>query len=92
MTGYCHEDDTDHEGFLDSLKVSGNRPVWVMPDEDAVIYSSDLLGDNNLDVLKAFPVKGRDGHIAELGRAGFSVRQIARLTGIGKRSFQRVSA
>ena len=73
------------------LEVSGNRPVRVMPDEDAAIYASDLLGGIKLDTLKAFPVKERDGCIAELRRAGFSVRQIARLTGIGKGSIQRVS-
>ena len=73
------------------LEVSGNRPVRAMPDEDAVMYASDVLGGIKLDVLKSLPVEERNGHIAELRRAGFSIRQIARLTGIGKGSIQRVS-
>lgn len=73
------------------LEVSGNRPVRAMPDEDAAIYASNLLGGISLDALKALPAAERDGHVAELRRAGFSIRQIVRLTGIGKGSIQRVS-
>ena len=74
------------------LEVHGNRPVRAMPDEDAMMYANNLLGDIKLDALKALPIKERNSYIAELRRAGFSVRQIARLTGIGKGSIQRVLA
>ena len=73
------------------LEVGGGHPVKAMPDEDAVIYASNLLGGIKLDALKTLPTKERDGYLVELKRAGFSIRQIARLTGIGRGPIQRAS-
>ena len=74
------------------LEVSKNRPINVMPDEDAAMFARDLLGGIRLDALKTLPVKDRDSYLAKLKRAGFSIRQIARLTGIGRGPIQRAAA
>ena len=73
------------------LDISRRRPAWALSDEDAVIYASDLLGGIGLDTLKALPTKERDRHLAELKHGGLSIRQIARLTGIGRGPIQRAS-
>ena len=71
------------------LDVGEGRPVRALPDEEALVLAQDLLGSVRLDTLKNLPVGERNTHLAALKRAGFSGRQIARLTGIGRGPIQR---
>ena len=71
------------------LDVGEERPIRALPDEEALVLAQDLLGGVKLDLLKALPVGERNGYLGVLKRMGFSVRQIARLTGIGRGPIQR---
>ena len=71
------------------LDVGEGHPIRVLPDEEALVLAQDLLGGVRLDALKTLPVGERNGYLGVLKRAGFSVRQIARLTGIGRGPIQR---
>lgn len=62
-----------------------------MPDERAVEIAQEVLGETSLDDLKALPVTERNEKIVALKQAGLSIRQIARITGIGRGSIQRAS-
>lgn len=76
-------------GEASCLDVGDGRPVRALPDAEALVLAQSLLGGVELDSLKTLPVRERNGHLGVLKRAGFSVRQIARLTGIGRGSIQR---
>jgi len=60
-----------------------------MPDEDALAVAEGVVGKRGLEGLKAMPKDERDGCLVKLSRAGLSVRQIERLTGIGRGIVQR---
>ncbi|MDO4404594.1 MAG: transposase [Atopobiaceae bacterium] len=71
------------------LDAPDGRPARMLPDDEALDYARGVLGGVELDGLKALPVDERNAHLAKLKRAGFSVRQIARLTGIGRYPIQQ---
>ena len=62
-----------------------------MQDEDAIALAKEVLGELRLSEVKALDRKIRDSAIRTLLAAGFSVRQVERLTGIGRGIVQRVS-
>ncbi len=71
------------------LDVGEGRSARLLPDGEALALAQDLLGGVRPDALKSLSVGERNGHLRVLKRAGFSVRQIARLTGIGRGPIQR---
>ena len=62
-----------------------------MSDEDAIALAEEVLGDLRLAELKALDRASRDAAVRSLLAAGFSVRQVERLTGIGRGVVQRIS-
>lgn len=81
-----------HETLVEEgscLDVGEGRPVRVLSDEETLVLAQDLLGGVRPDALKALPIGERNGQLRVLKHAGFSIRQIARLTGIGRGPIQR---
>lgn len=76
-------------GATDCLDVSERRPIRTLSDEEALSCAQEVLEGIRLDALKTLPVKERDVYILQLKQAGFSIRQIGRLTGIGRGPIQR---
>ena len=62
-----------------------------MPDSEAAQIARDLLGSGVLVELKGLPAEERDEGIRELVRNKLSVRQIERITGIGRNTVFRAS-
>ena len=62
-----------------------------MPDKVAIRVAEDVLVGIGLDELKSLDRKVRDNSIRNLLVAGLSVRQVERLTGIGRGVVQRIS-
>lgn len=60
-----------------------------MSDRAAVLIAESVLREVQLSDLKAMPREARDAAISDLLDAGLSIRQIARLTGIGRGIIQR---
>ena len=75
-----------------SGKVSGDAAQRVvLSDEMARAMAEGILGPNALEGLKGLEREARDGAIALLKGKGLSVRQIERLTGIGRGIVQRAT-
>ena len=58
-------------------------------DDEAVVYAQQLLGVDSVTDIAALPKSMRDKCLACLKQNGFSISQIARLTGIGRNIVQR---
>ena len=59
-------------------------------DGDMISVATAALGDGKLDEIKALPIPERNEKLALLRGTGLSVRQIARMTGIGKTTISQV--
>ena len=79
-------DGSEVTGCLDYAE-TGN-PRLVLPDERALAFARDLLGIEPGD-LKSLPKRTRDGMLAKLKENGFSVRQVERITGVGRNTVAR---
>ncbi len=55
-----------------------------MPDEDAIAFADTLLGDGAIEKVKGWERAKRDDALRKLIEAGLSIRQIERLTGVGR--------
>lgn len=55
-----------------------------IPDEDAKEAASAAIWPEPLDGLKTLPSEKRATHLRRLGEAGLSIKQIGRLTGLGR--------
>ena len=74
----------------DVLDVDGPRSATrAMPDSAALRLAQDILGELGVSELKGLERTRRNEWLALLGKAGLSVRQIERLTGIGRGSIER---
>ena len=62
-----------------------------MPDEMAIKLAEDVIGEMDLANLKIFDVKTRNAYLKKLRQAGLSVRQLERLTGIGRGAIEKAS-
>ena len=60
------------------------------PDERAAEMAREVLGDMPPSGLKALEVRERNEHLIRLKGLGLTIRQIERLTGIGRGTIQRV--
>ena len=87
-------------GFLSFHETMGSEPALAdvgaartqttaMPDQDAIAIADDALLGARLSDLKTMPKDERDTALRDLLDAGLSVRQIVRLTGIGRGIVQR---
>lgn len=70
---------------------SGRNRTRAMPDSTAISIAEAVLGVGRLENLKALPLEERNEGIRRLKTEGLTVRQIERLTGIGRNAIQRVS-
>lgn len=52
--------------------------------EDALAVARSLVGFDDLHIIGTFSVKVRNGFLAKLREGGFSIREIERMTGIGR--------
>ena len=59
-----------------------------LPDADAIVVAQETIGVP-IDALKTLPVDKRNAHLRSLKAAGLSVRQIERLSGIGRNTVYR---
>lgn len=68
---------------------SGRSRTRAMPDGVARSIAEQVLGEGFLDGLKELPVEEREPSLRLLKESGLTVRQIERLTGIGRGTIQR---
>lgn len=68
---------------------SGRNETRPMPDEIAREIADSVLGDGRLEGLKEAPINERRESLRLLKKSGLTVRQIERLTGIGRNTVQR---
>lgn len=61
-----------------------------MRDEDAILLATEVLGGARLADVKALPRDARNDALGKLLKAGLSIRQIERLTGIGRGVIQSI--
>lgn len=74
----------------DCLDVSsGRNATHAMPDEIAMMIADEVLGIESVTHLKELPLNERNEDIRALKSNGLTVRQIERLTGIGRGAVQR---
>ena len=73
-----------------SLEPGHSKRSRFSTDDEAIARAKELTGCTQLSQIAAAEKRDRDAMIALLKENGFSVRQIARLTGIGKGVVQRV--
>ncbi len=69
--------------------VARQNRIRSLPDEKAAAYAQKLLGGTKLDEVKRLTRAERDICLVLLKLSGFSIRRIARLTGIGRGTIQR---
>lgn len=61
-----------------------------MNDDEALVFAKSLLGEDAVPRLRELDKPVRDGKLRELRDGGLSIRQIERLTGIGRGIINRV--
>ena len=85
-----HKDWNNDAGCLDvdALR-NATRP---MSDEDAIEYAQSAVGGIRLAEIKTLEVEERNACLRRLRQAGLSIRQIERLTGIGRGTVAKVSS
>ena len=69
--------------------IEGRSATRAMPDECAADIAREVLDGEDLDGLKALEPQARDAYLARLKQAGLTIRQIERLTGVGRGTVQR---
>ncbi len=60
-----------------------------IPDEDAIEAAAAAIWPISLDSLKAMPPESRSNPLRSLSEAGLSVKQIGRLTGLGRYAIEK---
>ncbi|MDD2421329.1 MAG: transposase [Heliobacteriaceae bacterium] len=60
-----------------------------LSDEDAINLIKELSNTNNVLVLQQMDKNERDGIIRKLKKTGFSIRQLVRITGLGRRIIEK---
>ena len=58
--------------------------------QDSIVLAKKILGIENLFDVKLYDAKARNEALRKLRNEGFTVRQIERLTGIGRGVIQRI--
>ena len=77
-------------GSVECMDVDQIRTATkAMPDEMALRLAADVLNGTPIDSIKALPRRERDEALAKLKRARLTIRQIERLTGIGRNTIVR---
>ena len=77
-----HSEDSESDSVMD---VDGKRSrTRAMPDELALAVAADVLGKVKVDDVKRLGADKRNALLRKLKQVGLSVRQIQRLTGIGR--------
>ena len=86
-----HEAAPVDQGMVELRSYGGKTSTKraVMPDSEAVSFARRLYGDDFASSIAAMPKAERDAAVARLRGAGLSIRQIERLTGIGRNIIQR---
>lgn len=79
-----HEDESNAGECLDVTSPNSRGRTRAMPDDVARETAAGVLDDVGLDDLKSLPRSVRNEYIRRLKGAGLSIRQIERLTGIGR--------
>jgi len=80
-----------HAASVDALDVDLPRSATrSMADERAIAMAEEVLGGKPLAELKGLPRSERNAGLRELLAAGLSIRQIERLTGIGRGVIQHL--
>ena len=86
-----HQDAADHQEILDL--VSDGEGVAIrrstIPDGEAVELAKTMFGDEFANAIASMPKADRDAAIRRLKGCGLSIRQIERLTGIGRGIIQK---
>ncbi len=82
-----HADERNATPCLDVF--TGRSKTRGMPDSIAAEIAEDVLGVSYLEDMKSLPIDERNASIHRLKNEGLTVRQIERLTGIGRNSVQR---
>ena len=85
-----HGQPHDEPNCLDADKGEASALVRKVADECIIATARDVLGEVNAQDLKTLPIQQRNACLRMLKEAGLSVRQIERLTGIGRNIVQRV--
>lgn len=82
------------DGPLDNEAQSRYEPITGrdMTDEAVMRAANWLLSPVKASELKAMPPKRRNGALSRLREAGISIRQIARITGIGESTISRATS
>lgn len=83
------DDEWEMEVTIDDGAVIPKRRA--IPDSEAIRFAKDEFGATFADTITSLPSKERNAVIKRLRRYGMSVRQIERLTGIGRGIIQRIS-
>ena len=86
-----HQDATDHQEILDLVPDGESVAIRrsVIPDGAAVELAKSMFGDEFANAIASKPKTERDAAIRRLKSCGLSVRQIERLTGIGRGIIQK---
>ena len=83
------------EGFVEFSEARGSPYMHLrrkrVPDEEARELARAVLGDVDPAHVKTLPRTQRDHHLRNLRSAGLSVRQVERLTGIGRWTITNVT-
>ncbi len=82
------DDEWEMEVTIDSDAIIPKQRI--IPDSEAIRFAKDAFGISFADTIASLPLKERNGAIKRLRRYGMSVRQVERLTGIGRGIIQRV--
>ncbi len=81
-----------HAAEAQAMDVDAPRsPTRSMPDGDAIALAEDILEGRGLGEVKALPRSERNFVLRKLLDAGLSIRQIERLTGVGRGVVQSVT-
>ena len=81
-------------GFCEYVNDAAAAPYYPrtsvrVPDEDAIEAAAAAIWPERLDGLKTMSPEARATHLRRLGEAGLSVRQIGRLTGLGRYAIEK---
>ncbi len=85
-----HQADSNAVGCLDVDPV--RMATKAMPDGEALKLAADVLGGRPIDSVKSLARRERDEDLVKLKLVGLTIRQIERLTGIGRNTIARAHA
>lgn len=79
-------------GVQPAVFLTADGPIQLLPDDASREVAINLLGESKFHGLKALPKSKRNEALKLLLRGGFTIRQIERLTGIGRGIIGEVSS